>query len=170
MRRPRRYSDRTAGLMFVYDSDDDLTNLVLNYQESNHKIFVNTSAVNGIQFSGTVKNGKDGKHHDTSSGGNGDAGQRGRDLDLTLGDQARIEGGTGAANASGIRFDSPGGSGGEGGGSDCCSGGHGGDGGEGGFVSIVGSGSIAMQGADSVGVMISSSGGLGENGDRPEWH
>ena len=124
---PNLASGRTAGLMFSYDSGDDLTTLMLQFLASDHNIIVDSSGDSGIQFSGPVKNGDDGKHHDTSSGGNGDAGKPGRNLELTLGSGATIVGGSNAIT-TGIQVDNPGGAGGEGGGSDCCSGGHGGDG------------------------------------------
>ncbi len=151
---PNLNSERTAGLMFTYDTGDDLTALNLQYLESTYKIVTNTSGYNGIIFGGPVKDGKDGDHHDDSSGGNGDPGENGCNLTLTLGDGATIVCENG--NQSGIDAVSDAGKGGHGGGSDTGSGGHGGDGASGGN-----SAQLTTSGPWSHGIFAQSVGGGG---------
>ena len=159
---PNLGSGRTAGLMFTYDTGDDLTALNLQYLEDAHRIVIDASGFAGIRFGGPVKDGDSGDHHDDSSGGNGDAGRNGRNLTLTLGSGADIVGQ--AAQQRGVDATSVAGDGGHGGGSDCCSGGHGGVGGNAGGVSIHGAGSIDMPQFQSQAIYINTVGGAGGYG------
>jgi hypothetical protein len=154
-----------AGVLFTYEADDSLTSLVLQYKEDNFKIATNQAGTFGLAFESTAKAGSKGNHHDTSSGGNGDPGAVGRALNLTFGPGATIVSESNNTGGIGVFVETPGGAGGEGGGSDCCSGGHGGPGGGAGEVTINGDGTITMNANQSVGLHVLAEGGAGGNGN-----